>query len=64
MQAWARKEAIARKKAVENGEELVYGKWFYNPGQVGLDLDKLHAVWGPTGCTADNNDEEEATEDE
>jgi hypothetical protein len=28
-QSWARKEAIARKIAVENGEELVYGKFYH-----------------------------------
>ena len=41
--AWARREALAREAAVENGEEIQFGK-YYSAGDRGYEEDEIDTM--------------------
>lgn len=43
-QAWARREALAREKVVENGGEIEFGKWYQSVQFQEDEIDNMPIV--------------------
>jgi hypothetical protein len=43
-QAWARREALAREKVVENGGEIEFGKWYQTVQFQEDEIDNMPVV--------------------
>ena len=42
LEEWAKNEALAREKAIENGEKIQFGKYYWRPDHLTLSSDE----WG------------------